>query len=140
MLEAVVETMELPRGEEALLVVEDDSNVREISERMLSELGYRVYTAADRPEGLDIVKEEPEIRLVITDLVLPGLSGAELCEKIDRMDIGTSVLIISGYDKEREIETALAAECAVGFIPKPFDTSTLTAKVRDALDTHGVAA
>jgi PAS domain S-box-containing protein len=125
---------ETPRGTETLLIVEDDANVREIAEKMLVGQGYRVIAARDGEEGLAAYESDKTVDLVISDLVMPGLSGIELSEELTRRNPDVKILFISGYNKQEEVAAAMAKGAAVGFLQKPFDLTILAAKVREALD------
>jgi two-component system cell cycle sensor histidine kinase/response regulator CckA len=74
------------------------------------------------------------VDLVISDLVMPGLSGIELSEELTRRNPDVKILFISGYNKQEEVAAAMAKGAAVGFLQKPFDLTILAAKVREALD------
>jgi two-component system cell cycle sensor histidine kinase/response regulator CckA len=138
--EELVSNRETPRGTETLLIVEDDANVREIAEKMLMGQGYRVITARDGLEGLAAFESNGGVDLVISDLVMPSLSGIELSEQLTQRDPNVKVLFISGYNKQVEIAEAMEKGVAVGFLQKPFDLTILAAKVREVLDEIPVSA
>ena len=122
------------RGGETVLLVEDEDGVREVSRRILEVSGYRVLTAASGPEGMHIVETHPgPIHLLLTDVVMPGMSGPELAERLVGSHPGLRVLFMSGYSTEAVVHHGVLAREA-RFIAKPFTTGALTRMVREALD------
>lgn len=122
------------RGEESLLIVEDDANVREIAVKMLSGLGYKAQAVCDEVEGLAAYDENrQEIDLVVTDIVLPRLGGRELAEALEERNPGVRVLFMSGYDRgQRQLQDL--PRSGVGYLQKPFDLGQLARAVRSGLD------
>lgn len=123
-----------PAGQETLLLVEDDEMVRTMTRTILAQNGYRVLEAANGPEALEVAERHPEpIRLLVTDLVMPFLSGFELAELLTARRPEIRVLLISGYTEEEAARHGIAtAEAA--FLQKPFSLASLTSKVREVLD------
>jgi len=133
---AASETVDL-RGHETVLVVEDDPVVRRSVRRILKQYGYEVIEAADGREGLLAAQQAVgPIRLLLSDVVLPGLDGHELSEKVNLLHPEAKVLFMSGYT-----DTVIAhhgiLEPGVAFIAKPFASEALGKKVREVLDAHG---
>src|SRR5207245_8870402 len=96
-LEAATEAA-LPGGTETILLVEDDPTMRAAAQQLLSKVGYRVVTAVDGQQGLDAYRaHRATLHLVITDVVMPKLSGFELYEVIRGESRGLSVLFMSGF-------------------------------------------
>jgi PAS domain S-box-containing protein len=128
----------IPRtGNETILLVEDDANVRDVAQKMLAKQGYTVLTATNGMEELDVFRTHQEkIDLVVTDVVMPKLSGLELSAEVARQDPHAKVLLISGYVPEQEH----VSQCIIGFLSKPFEAGQLTAAVRKALDTSPVTS
>lgn len=84
--------------EETILVVEDEAALREVAERIFTRNGYRVITAANGPQALDIARGYPgEIHLLVTDVILPHMLGKEVAEKMQAVKPGIEVLNMSGY-------------------------------------------
>ena len=121
-------------GDEMILVVEDDPDLRCLMEEALSEYGYRVMSAADGAEGLDLFKEhQQEISLVVSDLMTPKMKGKELYDTINTMQTETRFLFISGYQANQISQNFVLAK-GFTFLPKPFDLDELAAKVREVLN------
>ncbi|MBW2012343.1 MAG: response regulator [Deltaproteobacteria bacterium] len=89
--------------EKKILVVDDEESTRALLERTISEFGYKVELACSAEEALDKIKNE-EFQLVITDLKMPEIDGAELCRQIRSINLGTVIYALSGYLKEFEPE------------------------------------
>ena len=121
-------------GEETILVVEDEPSLRELMREILERRGYKVLEASDGLEALQRVTEYPEpIDLVITDVVMPGMRGWEVCEKLRRLRPELKVIYISGYTDDPMLDRRLMGDRAA-FVQKPFTPDVLTRKVRDVLD------
>ncbi|MHB8834433.1 MAG: ATP-binding protein [Candidatus Methylomirabilia bacterium] len=131
---------EAPRGNgERILVVEDETPLRELCETVLSRLGYRVSAAGNGQEALDLVREQRlEPDLVVTDVVMPGISGPELAARLRRIRPGQRVLFMSGYMDET-ITRHLVLDQSALFVPKPFTELALATKVREALGEDAAA-
>ena len=125
-------------GNETLLLVEDDTNVLEIAQKMLENQGYKVITASDGTEGLKYYHQNKnEIDLIISDIVMPQLSGLDMCREIAAVNPNARVLLISGYNTTENLQDI---GVVVGFLPKPFELSRLGTEVRNALDKTPQAA
>ena len=126
-----------PRGgTETILVLEDDISVRHISVRMLSTLGYQVIEAASGDDAQRLLDENGgrKIHLLLTDLIMPQMSGRRFADSLRAAHPDIKVLFISGY-LEESLQPSDRCEPEMFFLPKPFDTEQLAAKVREALDT-----
>jgi CheY-like chemotaxis protein len=122
------------RGTETILLVEDDPQVRQLSSSVLTHCGYKVLVAATPQEGLAICSaNHHDIRLLVTDVVMPGLNGRELAEKILQICPKLRVLYISGYTGNAIVHYGVLDD-GLWFLPKPFTLSALVAKVREVLD------
>jgi two-component system cell cycle sensor histidine kinase/response regulator CckA len=122
------------RGTETVLLVEDDSQLRQLSSSVLTHCGYRVLVASGPDEGLAIAKaNHKDIRLLITDVVMPGMNGRQLAEKILRDSPKIKVLYISGYTNNAIVHYGVLDK-GLWFLPKPFTLSALVSKVREVLD------
>ncbi len=130
----VVEEDDFPRGSETVLVIDDEECVRKLSVDLLSNHGYRVLTARDGAEGIQIYTEhQGEIDLVILDFIMPGMGGDKCLEKLLRMDPDVKVIIASGFAMNRALKKVLE-NGAKGFINKPFSLKNLLQIIRDTLD------
>jgi two-component system cell cycle sensor histidine kinase/response regulator CckA len=134
------QTAMLPRGTETVLLAEDEATVRTLVVRVLREYGYTVLEASDGDEALRLSSERATtpIDLLLTDVVMPQLSGIALAEQIGALRPGLKVLYISGY-----IEHARVGDDPFtpsdNFLHKPFTPAALVRKVRDVLDSPPVA-
>ncbi len=123
-----------PRGSESVLLVEDDPGVRAVLSRGLQRRGYRVIEAEDGAEALRLAEAgDPQFDILITDVVMPGVSGPEVARRLtaDRPDL--PVLFISGYTDNELGEQGLSNRPKT-FLQKPFTNSALTTRVRTLLD------
>jgi len=122
-------------GGETVLLVEDNAAVGRAVRRTLEAAGYHVIVGRDGQEGIDQLHAYPgRIDLVLTDVVMPNVSGPELAGHVDRVRPATPILFMSGYTADHPMAEHVARE-GVGFIPKPFEVGDLLARVRSALDS-----
>jgi len=122
------------RGDETILVVEDEDAVRRVAVRTLSSLGYRVLEAATAEAALDLFGSNlPQLDLLVTDVVMPGLDGRRLSEQVARRLPGLRVLFVSGYTDDAVVRYGVLRE-NVSFLSKPFTPEMLGRKVRQVLD------
>ncbi|MGC4122595.1 MAG: response regulator [Myxococcales bacterium] len=127
------------RGSELILVVDDEPLVLNVTRPLLERAGYSVLTAASGAEALSILeKERSRIGLVLLDMVMPGMSGAEAFRRLRGLRPDLRVLLVSGYADSEEAR-ALLREPHVGFLAKPYRLEELSAKIRDVLG-QGVCA
>jgi PAS domain S-box-containing protein len=123
-------------GTESILLVEDQKEVRQLALSVLKSGGYRVIEAASGDEALQLCRNRSgRIDLVITDMVMPGMSGTELVERLKAFYPTTPVLFMSGFSRDSSVESA-AAESSWFFIPKPFAIQAFKLKVREILDQN----
>jgi PAS domain S-box-containing protein len=126
----------IPKGTETVLLVEDEEQVRSILKRILEEQGYSVLAASNGDEALEISKNfELDIKLMITDVVMPQMSGRELSERLQAVRPGVPVIFMSGYTDDAIVRHGLLDE-KLNFIQKPFDSASVARKVREVLDSH----
>jgi len=123
-------------GTETILVLEDDISVRHISVRMLRGLGYEVIEAANGNDARRLLSENGgrRVDLLLTDLVMPQMSGRRFADSLRAAHPNIRVLFISGY-LEESLQPGDRCEPGMFFLPKPFDSEQLAIKVREALDT-----
>jgi signal transduction histidine kinase/CheY-like chemotaxis protein len=122
-----------PRATETILLVEDDPQVRTLTRTMLARLGYRVLEAESADEALSITsKYEGPLDLVLTDLVMPRMSGTDLVRQMQTARPAIRVLYMSGYTDYGVINQAILT-ADTPFIQKPFTSATLSRKVREVL-------
>lgn len=120
-------------GSETILLVEDDDPVRAVAMEMLSSYGYTVLACADGVEAVQKAKAYAQpIHLLMTDMVMPQLSGREVAEQFMQLRPGVPVLLVSGYTGE--LSDQLVSRPNVTFLPKPYTLPLLTKTVRSILD------
>ena len=118
---------------EAILVVEDNERVRQVSVMRLEDLGYTVLEADCGQAALDLLATGQHVDLLFTDIVMPGgMNGRELAEAVQNVDPGVKVLFTSGYAEAGAVGSSLL-EAGALLIRKPYKTAELAAKVREAL-------
>ena len=126
-----------PHGTETILLVEDEEQVRQIAQQILTTLGYRVLPATNGQEALAVAQEhEGTIDLTITDVVMPQLSGRELVERLCLLRPNMKVLFMSGYTDDAIVRHGLLDE-RLEFIQKPFAADAFARKIRNVLDLPG---
>ncbi len=122
------------RGTETVLVVEDEPAVLTLSRRALEAQGYVVLAASEPAAALRVVERHGgTIHLLITDVVMPGMSGRELADKLAAQRPGIRVLYMSGYPGDAVVQHG-SLPAGSAFLPKPFSPDSLARKVRDVLD------
>jgi CheY-like chemotaxis protein len=127
----------LSHGQETLLLTEDDPVIRRALERLLRAKGYRVLCAANAIEGLELSAREP-VSLVISDLVMPEISGQDYARRFRERRPGQRFLFMSGYAESLAGQELVLAP-GDAFLPKPFATAELFTKIRQILDSPGLA-
>ena len=121
-------------GSETVLVVEDDPAVLSLSCRALEAEGYTILCASDGTDALRIVERHGgEIHLLLTDVVMPGMSGRELAEQMAARRAGIRILYMSGYPGDAAVHQGALVRGSA-FLQKPFSPDGLTRKVRETLD------
>jgi hypothetical protein len=127
------------RGTETILLVEDDPQLRQLSSSVLAHCGYKVLAASSPEEGLEVCRaNHQEIRLLVTDVVMPRMNGRQLAEQVLKISPQTRVLYISGYTNNAIVHYGVL-DPGLWFLPKPFTLSALIAKVREVLDASATA-
>jgi signal transduction histidine kinase/ActR/RegA family two-component response regulator len=122
------------RGSGTILVVDDQASVRRLARAILERAGFHVLSARDGADAVARYREHAgRIRLVLLDLTMPEMGGAEALRAIRRIDAGARVLLSSGFD-EVDALSALASEGIGGFVHKPYRPDELLAKIHRALD------
>ncbi len=122
-----------PAAGETLLVVEDEEGVRRLVRETLEREGYRVLVASDGAEGVEVANRFPgEIRLVLTDIVMPRMSGIEMADRLESIRPDIKVVLMSGYSPE-----SVAQQGALGkrreYLQKPFRPEALVRRIREAM-------
>jgi CheY-like chemotaxis protein len=121
-------------GNETILVAEDEPQLREVIVEVLRNRGYSVIAADNGPAAVQIAeKHRGGIDLVLTDMVMPGMTGVEVARRVRELSGRAKILFMSGYSAE-VIENAGKADNGDDFLQKPFSPNALVARVRAVLD------
>jgi CheY-like chemotaxis protein len=123
-----------PAGTETILVVEDDQRVRELAARALSACGYAVLVAKSGDDALVLAREHTgAIRLLLTDVVMPGMNGRQLSERLLQLHPETRTLFTSGYTEDIIAHHGVL-DPGIDFLTKPYSLDVLAQRVRKVLD------
>jgi len=126
-------TAEVPTGSETILLTEDEQDVREIARDFLESGGYKVVEAKDASEAVQLARQHSgAIDLLVTDMVMPGMTGQELAVQLQREYPGLCIVFMSGYSEHAATEMA-NADPAVRLLSKPFSRGALLRTVREIL-------
>jgi CheY-like chemotaxis protein len=130
-----LDSKELPRGTETILLVEDDPALREMAGTLLKRLGYTVWGAANGIEALSLKQQRNigHVDLLFTDVVMPHMSGKELADRVQSLYPHTRVLFTSAYTESAIVHQGVLNK-GVALLQKPFTPSALARKVREILD------
>jgi two-component system cell cycle sensor histidine kinase/response regulator CckA len=127
----------LVAGTETILIVEDDHSLRDLAKRILRLAGYSVLTASNGGEALLLLeRHDGPVHLMLTDVVMPGMSGRDLAARLVDVRPQMKVLYTSGYTDDAILRHGVLDE-GTHFIHKPYATAELTRKIRDVLDAQG---
>jgi two-component system cell cycle sensor histidine kinase/response regulator CckA len=128
-----------PKGRETILVVEDEDMVRNLAVRMLTSLNYKVLEARNGREALDVCEKHADpIDLVLSDVVMPHMSGPQFVERLRKMRSDFKVLYTSGFNEEQLFEHGGPRDRTAQLLPKPYTREALAQRIRQVID--GVAA
>lgn len=130
--EAVPPATRMAAGTEAILVVDDERQIRDVCARMLRRLGYSVTTASDGRAALDSLQQAPTPALILTDIVMPGMGGLALHTQLEQEWPGIRTVLMSGYSAD----VAMVGTAGIPFLLKPFTATELAAIVRETLDAE----
>jgi len=126
-----------PGNGEVVLVVEDEADVRRMAERILTKGGYSVIGTDGGDEALEVcARTEQPIHVLLTDVIMPGMLGTELVERVKTIRPDLGVIFMSGYSHEVLAPEALAEQNGTAFIEKPFNAGELLRAVRGLLDAR----
>jgi two-component system cell cycle sensor histidine kinase/response regulator CckA len=124
---------EAPRGTETVLLAEDEADVRELAREFLEAAGYTVIEARNGQEALKLAAgHSAEIDLLVTDLVMPGMTGQQLAALLQQQQAGLCVIFMSGYSEHAATEAAQSGS-SVRILTKPFNRAALLRAVREVL-------
>ena len=132
------ESSSLPRGSEVVLLVEDEVGVRELAREYLEMSGYTVIVAPDGNTALELAAMHAgPIHLLMTDMVMPGIGGRELAERVLSVRPEIKILYMSGYTDQAVVHQGILGTDAP-LLQKPFTLATLTTKLREILTAEAV--
>ena len=132
--EPVAPIVEAFRGAETILLVEDADALRKLTHMLLEQHGYHVLVAANGAAALQLVEQKPErIDLLLTDVIMPGLNGRALAERLEILQPSLKVLYMSGYTDDAIVNHGVL-ESGTQLLHKPFSEESLIRKVREVLD------
>jgi CheY-like chemotaxis protein len=115
-----------------VLVVDDEETVRKIAKSALESHGYRILTASNGREALEVFRDKPRsINAIVLDLTMPVMGGREVLPAIRAIRNDVPVVLVSGYS-ENQMRPLLAADKLTGFLQKPFTSSQLREKIDEA--------
>ncbi|MBS1261730.1 MAG: Sensor kinase CckA [Calditrichaeota bacterium] len=120
---------------EHILVIEDNEMVRKSSVRSLQRYGYRVEQASSAPEALELLRSgtvEPD--LILTDVIMPRMSGVEFADELARLGARYPILFMSGYPRETVVQQGILQQDRP-YLQKPFKPAKLAERVREVLDS-----
>jgi DNA-binding response OmpR family regulator len=124
----------MPSGGETILLVEDEDEVRDLAQLVLLRQGYKVLEARNGEKAIRLAADHPgPIHLLLTDVVMPGLSGATVAERLAETYPDLRVLFMSGYTDDAIAHHGVL-ESGIAFLSKPFSSMDLARKVRAVLD------
>jgi DNA-binding NtrC family response regulator len=124
----------MPKGTETILVVEDEDEVRKLALGILSKQGYRVLEASHGGDALLMMEQTREpVQLLLTDVVMPGISGPDFARRLKFIYPDLKVLYMSGYADNMIFQQGIL-DHAMAFLQKPFTVERLAGKVREVLD------
>jgi CheY-like chemotaxis protein len=122
----------LMKGQEKILLVDDEAGTIQVEELMLKELGYKVLAAMSGHEAVQLYKNNM-VDLVALDMIMPEMNGKDTYEALKKINPAVKVLLVSGYSLNKQIEELMDRGCN-GFIQKPFDIVQLSQKIREVLE------
>ena len=137
---AITTSADVPRGSETILLVEDEGEVRALARDILQARGYTVLEAPDGAEALRFGQRHAGVmHLMLTDVVMPGINGPELANRLVALRPGMAVLYMSGYTDNAAVHHGVL-DSGAAFLPKPIAPDALVRKVRELLDQRTLTA
>jgi CheY-like chemotaxis protein len=133
-MEIVRDKLEIPVGSETILLAEDAEDLRELISTFMSRNGYTVLAANSSNEAIELAERDDQpIHLLLTDMVMPGINGRELANRLTLKRPGMRVLYMSGYTSDVIIDQGVI-EAGIFLLEKPFSEAALMRKLREVLD------
>ena len=129
----VDEIEDMERGDESILLVDDEQSLVMVGRKLLEHLGYKVTAVNESSQALELFKENPfGFDLVITDQTMPELTGVELAQQITSIRVGTPIILLTGYRNSETVSDARAAGVSE-ILTKPIDIRVFSQKIRRVL-------
>jgi CheY-like chemotaxis protein len=123
----------MPQENPAILLVDDEDIIIDVTGLMLKQMGYEVFIANSGSQAIDVYKaHQPRIDLVILDMIMPGMGGSDTYDHLKAMDPDIRVILSSGYSLDADASAILDRGCNA-FIQKPFDLQSLSEKIQNVL-------
>jgi nitrogen-specific signal transduction histidine kinase/CheY-like chemotaxis protein len=122
----------MKKGQGNILLVEDEADLRNVNAEFLTSLGYKVLCAGSGPEALELAADDGQIDLVISDVVMPKMSGREFADRLLKIRPSTRLLYVSGYADDVVLQTGIPMQGMV-FLQKPYSLRQLAVKVQSLL-------
>jgi len=130
-------TLDIIKGDETILLVDDENIIVDVGKKMLTTLGYKVLTAKTGKTAVELYeKDKDEINMVILDMIMPEMDGGDTFDRLKEIKPDITVLLSSGYSIDGQATEILERGCT-GFIQKPFGIKELSTKIREILDGCG---
>ncbi len=124
------------RGEETILLVDDEKMIIDVGEQLLEKMGYTVLIAKSGQDATEIYeKNKDKIDMVVLDMIMPDMSGGDTFDRLKGINPEIKVLLSSGYSINGQATEILKRGCD-GFIQKPFNMKQLSRKIREILDNE----
>lgn len=132
-----IKRKDIKNGTETVLLIDDEEGIIRVGKRLLEKLGYNVIIVGNGKDAVEVVKRTKDTAaapdLVILDMIMPGMNGSEVFNKIKNINPEIKIILSSGYDIEGRASEIMEKGCE-SFIQKPFDLSELSQKIREVLD------
>ena len=123
-----------PRGDLTVLLVDDEKDLREVTARFIAKAGYRVLTAGDGQQALQVAQRHTgPIHCLVTDVMMPGMDGRQLAHRFQTERPDTKIIFISGYAEALIDENGRSLEPGHTILAKPFSSAELTGALKSAL-------
>ena len=133
LFEEPIYDQKISTGTETVLLVDDEAMIIDINVQLLKKIGYEVLAAHSGKEAIEIYKRNADrVAIVILDLIMPGMGGGEVFDRLKEIDTDVKVLLSSGYSINGQAAEILNRGCD-GFIQKPFKLNELSKKMRDII-------
>jgi CheY-like chemotaxis protein len=131
-------TQPILKGSEKVLLVDDEDIIIDVGREILESLGYSVVTALSGESAIDLYKRDPDIDLVILDMIMPEMGGGEVFDQLRQINPEVKVILSSGYSLNGQAIDIMERGCS-GFIQKPFSVEQISIKIREVLESanHG---